>query len=420
MTSRRTVWIRKCRLDRSLLWASIPLCLVVIPPAVAAQDWATDPEFEIGRSPSAGATLWFVRQVRVSHDGSRVYVNEGEAYRSEVNRGRRVTVWSPGGSLLVEVGADGAARDFGLPLGIRLARDGFWVRYPSLLALFSDGGLLLETAGIRESALGRVNTLAVLDDRSGIGLTPVPRLDIRMGWAGGDPDVDDHLLHMSRAGDGWSWDTIAHLDARNEMMGVQAFGGSSPIPTQHFAAQPFPDSDLLYLDVISGTVGVVTRNGDPGEVGLHEIGIRGDTTWRRHVELPPVPIPAEVLGEAVEDVVEGITASPAPGAVLAGLPLNTLRRMVRDALHLPSQRPPVTRAVATASRELWLRSAELTDTLVVWYSVKRGDTNRPPRRVLLPVWYRLSDATDTHVWGIRHYEDGAAQVLGRRLIPPAR
>ena len=420
MTSRRTVGIREWPLDRLLLLALIPLCLVVIPPALAAQDRVTHPEIEIGDSPSVGATLWFVRQVRVRQDDSKVYVREGHAYAGEVNRGRRVTVWSPDGSLLAEAGADGAARDFGLPLWIRLARDGFRVRYASLFALYSDGGLLLETVELPASESGRVDMLAVLDDGSAIGVTPVPRPDVRMGWAGGDSDVDDHVLHMSRTGDGWSWDTIAHLDARNEILGVQAFGNSRPIPAQHFEGQPFPDNDLFYLDAMSGTVGVVTRNGLPGRVGLYEIGIRGDTTWRRHVELPPVPIPAEVLAEAVEQLVESITASPAPGAVLAGLPLDTLRRMARDALHLPSHRPPVTRAVATASGELWLRSAELSDTLVVWYSVKRGDTNRPPRRVLLPGWFRFSDATDTRVWGVRHYEGGAAQVLGRRRSGASR
>ena len=98
--------------------------------------------------------------------------------------------------------------------------------------------------------------------------------------------------------------------------------------------------------------------------------------------------------------------------------MDTLRRMVRDALHLPLHRPPVTRAIATASGELWLRSAEPADNVVAWYSVPRGDTDRPLLRVLVPAWFRLADATDTHVWGYRTYEDGAAQVLGRRLIPP--
>ena len=383
-----------------------------------AQEWTTEPEFEIGGSPDAGATLWHVRQVRVNRDGSRVYVNERQGPGSAVNRGRRVTVWLPDGSLLGEIGMGGETRDYGVPLGIRLAPTGFWVRYAPLFALFSDGGILLETVEHPQSEAGRVSALAVLDDRSLIGLTRVSRPDVRLGWAGGEPEADDHLLHVSQTEDSWSLDTIADLDRRNLVFGVRATGGSSPIPAQFFAGQPFPNTDLFYLDAMSGVVGIVTRNGVAGRVGLHEITIRGDTTWRRHLELPPVPIPPEVLEEEVKDVVESIASSPA--SALARLPLDTLRRMAREALHLPSHRPPVTRAIATASGDLWLRSAEPADTLVVWYSLPRGDTDRPPRRVLVPAWFRLADATDTHVWGYRTYEDGAAQVLGRRLVPVAR
>ena len=98
-------------------------------------------------------------------------------------------------------------------------------------------------------------------------------------------------------------------------------------------------------------------------------------TWRRRLGLPAVAIPTDVLQEAVEDVAEDITSSPAPDNALAKLPLDSLRRMVRDALHLPSHRPPVTAAIATASGEVWLRSAESSDTVIVWYALRRGDTN---------------------------------------------
>ena len=37
-----------------------------------------------------------------------------------------------------------------------------------------------------------------------------------------------------------------------------------------------------------------------------------------------------------------------------------------------------------------------SNTLNVWYSIERGDTVTPPRRVLLPEWFLVHDATDTH------------------------
>ena len=402
-----------------LIGATVPL--VALFPSAGAQEWTTEPEFEIGNSPAAGATLWHVRQVRVNRDGSRIYVNEGRGYGSGVSRAPRVTVWSPDGSPLVEIGREGENRDLGVPLGIRLGRSGFWIRYAPLFMLYSDDGSLVEEVGHPGLHTGDVNVFAVLADRSFIGLTRVSRLYDRLGWGGGEPDLDDHLIHVSPSRDGWRRDTIADLDRTNLLFGLRARSGSGPIPTNHFAGQRFSDTDLFYLDAISRAVGIVTRNGDPGEVGLYEITIRGDTTWQRQMELPAVPIPAEVFEETVENAVESVTSEPvAPGNALARLPLDTLRRMARDALHLPSHLPPVTRAIATVSGEVWLLSTERSDTLVAWYSLPRGDVDNPPRRILLPVWYRLADVTRTHVWGIRTREDGAAQVLGRRLIPTAR
>lgn len=412
MNKRRTPWLPVF----ALIAATLPPTARV----AEAQDWTTEADVEIGGRPEAGATLWHVRQVRVSRNGSRIYVTERQGYGKQAGLGRRVTVWLPDGSLLAEIGPEGGTRDFGAPLGIRLARSGFWVRFPSHLARFSDGGSLVETIEHPhvEVSGGSVSALAVLEDRSLMAVTRVSSLHERLGWSGGEPDTDEHLLHMTPGGDGWSWDTIADLDRSNLLLGVRARSRSSAIPAHHFGEQPFSDTDLFYLDPVSGIAGVVTRNGAPGEVGLHETTVRGETTWRRHLELPAVAIPADMLRRAAEDVVEGITASPSSDNALAKLPLDSLRRMVQNALHLPSHRPPVISAIATASGEVWLRSAESSNTAIVWYALQRGDANRPPRRVVVPVWFRLSDATDSHVWGSRAYQEGAAPVLGRRLVPP--
>ena len=407
---------------RSLVFALIATTLPAVARVAAAeaQDWTTEAEFEIGGRPDARATLWHVRQVRVTPDGSRVYVVEGQGYGNQPDRGRRATAWLPDGSLLAAIDSEGETGDLGVPIGIRLARDGFRVRYESVFALFSDDGALVETIAAPRTEVGRsrVEGLAVLEDRSLIGITRISMIDDRLGWLGGEPVLDDHVLHVSQTGDGWSWDTIADLDRRNQLLGLRDPNARGPVPDRFYRGQPFSDTDLFYLDPVSGIVGVVTRNGAPGAVEVHEITVRGDTTWRRRIELPPLPIPAEELQEAVEDVADGIKSGQAPERGLARLPLDTLRRMARDALHLPSHRPPVTAAIATASGELWLRSAESSDTVIVWYALRRGDTNRPPRRVVVPAWFRLADATNTHVWGFRTYDNGAAQVFGRRLVPP--
>ena len=401
------------------------LSAAVLPPAVGttaaqAQDWTTEAEFKIGGGPGTGTTLWRIRQVRVNPDASRVYVIERQGYGDEIDRGRRVTVWSPDGSLLAEIGPEGETRDFGAPLGIRLARSGFWVRYPSRLARFSDDGSLLETIEHPhvEVSGGGVIARAVFEDRSLLAMIRVSSPYERLGWSGGEPDPDEHLLHMTPGGDGWNWDTIADLDRRNDLFGVRARSRTSPVPSDFFSGQPFPDTDRFYIDPVSGAVGVVTRNGAAGEVGISEIDIRGDTIWRRRLNLPAVPIPAETLEDAVEDMMESITSSPGRDNALDRLPPDSLRSMVRNALHLPSHRPPVTAAIATASGEVWLRSAESSDAATVWYALRRGDADGPPRRVVVPAWFRLSDAADTHVWGFRAYKDGVAPVLGRRLIPP--
>ena len=50
------------------------------------------------------------------------------------------------------------------------------------------------------------------------------------------------------------------------------------------------------------------------------------------------------------------------------------------------------------------------------YAVRRGDMDEPPRRVLLPEWLRVHDATATHVWGIRRDPMDMQHVVGRRLV----
>lgn len=66
---------------------------------------------------------------------------------------------------------------------------------------------------------------------------------------------------------------------------------------------------------------------------------------------------------------------------------------------------------------LGIRFDDGTDTLRVWYALHRRDDVAEPRRVLLPEWFQLLDATRTHVWGLRSESENRSRVVGRRLVP---
>ena len=95
-----------------------------------------------------------------------------------------------------------------------------------------------------------------------------------------------------------------------------------------------------------------------------------------------------------------------------------VRDRIEEALLVPGEYLPAVRRLFTASSgQVWLLSYETSgDTLGVWYSVERGDTVTPPRRVLLPEWFLVLDATDTHVWGVWRDELDINYVVGRRLV----
>ena len=83
-------------------------------------------------------------------------------------------------------------------------------------------------------------------------------------------------------------------------------------------------------------------------------------------------------------------------------------------LSLPPRDPPV----LAASNEIWVRTPQLLDTLRLYFAVPRGDPAALPRRVLVPEWLWVTDATETHVWGVRWDTLGAPHIVGRRLVPP--
>lgn len=389
-----------------LVLASATGLISVTAPLAASQSWTTDPDFEIVGPSNSGGDGGFdlVRRVRVSRDGLRVHVVEASA--------RRITVWSPGGQLLLRLEGEGQLRALGRPWDVRLLPDGFWAMYDRHFARLSDDGTVLE---VLEYSMWGVE--AILEDRGILAHARLPSLAVMMRWREGEPPPEHQgVLHYSETGGDWTADTVAVLDVRRETLGIRFDDGSSPHPTATYVDQPFTDADLSYFDGARGRVGVVQRNGAPGQVLVTEITARGDTVWQRTLGLPPVPIRADL----VEDTVQHLTRSTAAAAQRLGQPITeaTARRLVEEALHVPEYHPAVAEVRATTSGELWLRSSEVSDAPeVVWYAVPRGDDDAAPRRVLLPEWFQLRDATDTHVWGVRYDEEIAPRVLGRRLVP---
>lgn len=368
-------------------------------PLGASQSWTTAPDFEIVAGRDGGFDR--VRRVRVSRDGLRVHVVEPLA--------RRITVWSPGGQLLLRLEGDGQLRALGRPWDVRLLPDGFWAMYDRHFALLSDDGAVLQ---MLEAAMW--GTEAVLADHSILALARLPPPAVMLGWTEREPPQHQAALRYNEAGADWITDTVAMLDVRRMTLGIRFDDGSSPFPEAMFATQPFTDADLSYFDGDGGFVGVVQRNSAPSEAIVTEITALGDTVWRRTLALPRVPIRADRAEEAVESV----ASSAGESAQRLGRPIPevTARSLAEDALYLPDYLPAVTEVWATTSGELWLRSAEISDTLEVWYAIPRRDDVATPRRVLLPTWFQLRDANETHVWGLRSGTDDGIRVVGRRLV----
>ena len=375
-------------------------------PLRASQSWTTEPDFEIIGPSDSGTNGGFGRvgRVRVSRDGLRVHVVEPLA--------RRITVLSPDGEILLRLEREEGLAGFGRPLDVRVLRDGFWATYERHFVRFSDNGSVLE---MLESLMPGAETL--LDDHTILARQRPPPPAVMLGWTEGEAAPEQAILRHAANHENRAVDTIAMLDVRRLALGIRFDDGTSPVPAAMFATQPFTDSDLGYLDGDGGIVGIVRRSGAPGLVAITEITARADTVWRRSLALPPVALRATQVEEAVRDLAGGAASS----AQRMGRPISeaTARRLAEEAVYVPEYLPAVAEARATASGELWLRSPEESGARRVWYAMRRHDDAAEPRRVLLPDWFQLLDATDTHVWGLRLDAESGVRVVGRRLVEGA-
>ena len=288
-----------------------------------------------------------VGSVRVSRDGTRIHVVEPLA--------GRLTVWSPGGQILLRLDGEGLSAGWGRPYDVRLLPDGFRARYDRHFVRFANDGVVLE---VQESSVPGAET--VLGDHSILARDRLPRPAAMLGWMEREALQAHAVLHYAGTPERRTADTVALLDVRRVALGIRFDDGSSPFPEAMFTTQPFADSDLSYLDGDRETVGIVRRNGAPGQVVVTEITARGDTAWRRSVALPPVPLRPGQVEEALQD----LAASAASSARRIGRPISdsTARRLAGEALYVPEYLPAVAEARITASGELWLRSPEGSQT----------------------------------------------------------
>jgi len=163
------------------------------------------------------------------------------------------------------------------------------------------------------------------------------------------------------------------------------------------------------------------RGRAPAESGRWAGGTGGDRGRRRHdiaAACRDIPGDARSGSDRVlrRSLGQELLTTGFAGIVL---PLPRPARRDRGGPLCPQPLPGARTVHGTASGEIWFRGFETEDSLSPWYAVSRDGTTPGLRRVLLPPGFSATDATDTHVLGIRRDELGVEYVVGRRLVPLA-
>ena len=387
------------------------------PPGPPPSEWVTEPDYKIGDAVAGDALFGIVPYLRVSPDGERVFVLE--AFDN------RLSVWTPSGARLFSVGRAGEGPgDFAMPYRIHFGDSWFYVRDQTRFTYFSDDGTLLKTVPNPPTSVGYrgfpIRFDALAPDGSFLGFASIGA-SVRLGLWGDDPIDSVPVFRVRESADGWAREPVFWHGIRNRSFSISYDGWLT------FAGQPFSVADQYLLEPGAGTVLVARVAGEhlgPGEAELfelaaaaHETRSPGDTVWRRRLQFEPIRLTPAMIEAAIDRLVKTYVTRAAEGE--AG---TRTRQSARDdiqaSVQVPGEHLPAVKKLFTASSgQVWLLSHETLDTLSVWYSVERGDTVSPPRRVLLPEWFLVHDATDTHVWGVWEDELDINYVVGRRLVP---
>ena len=380
-------------------------------------EWHSEPHYRIGDAVRGDALFGFVPYLRVNPRDGRVFILE--AYDN------RLSVWTPTGERLFSVGRPGEGPgDFAMPYRVHFEDSRFYVRDQSKFTYFSYSGSLLGTVANPPTSLGyqgfplRIHALTA--DGSFLG-RPSMGASIELGLFGDDPIDSLPVFSVRESADGWVRDIVYWHDIRNTNFALTYNDWLT------FPAQPFPVADQYELDPGTGTVLVSRVGGEhlgAGEAELLELsavadGERsvGDTVWHRRLAFEPLRLTPAMVDAAIDRIAERHVTRVEEGE--AGIRVRaSAREDIERSIHVPGEHLPAVKVLTTASSgQLWILSHETLDTLDVWYSVERGDDESPPRRVLLPDWFFVLDATDTHVWGVWRDELDINYVVGRRLVP---
>ena len=385
------------------------LALCASAPGQAAQQpnfgdtWISHPEFEFGEGPTGTgpAAFGIISTVRTIGD-SLLLVAEPMDFR--------ITIWTPGGRLVAQVGGPGEGPgEFSWTMSVGVHRDKFYVIDGARFTSFSHAGELLGTTPFPPSSLSfrgfGLGPEALLEDGSVLAIPEVGPA-ATWGFEGDDPIEMLPVFRLAQEGGRWRMDTIAMRDIRNRDFSVMGMHGG----------QSFGDYDLTFFEPVLGTVVLLRRNLGGGLVELVEINAGGDTVLQRRVATSPVTLKQDQIASFVDGLAQQMSKPGLPGSAS---PYRALRAAIEDAVYVPNPLPGARKVRGTASGEIWFRGFEKEDSLGVWYAVSRDSTKSGLRRVLLPPGFSATDASETHVWGIRRGELGVEYVVGRRLVPLA-
>ncbi len=309
-----------------------------------------------------------------------------------------------------------------MPYRVHFEDSRFYVRDQPKFTYFSYSGALLGTVSSPPTSLGYQGFPLKIDaltaDGSFLGNPNIGR-SVELGLFGNDPIDSLPVFSIRETSGGWVRDVVYWRDIRNTNFALY-YGHRLTFP-----GQPFTVADDYRLDPGAGTVLVAQVVGEhlgAGEAELFELSAMadgdrsvGDTVWHRRLAFEPIPLTPAMVEGAIDRVVErNVRVPEGEDSVRVR---ESARGNIEESVHVPEYLPAVKRLFLASSGQVWILSHETVDTLNVWYSIERGDDESPPRRVLLPDWFLVMDATDTHVWGVWRDELDINYVVGRRLVP---
>ena len=364
-----------------------------------SETWFTEAEHRFNSAPEQDVLLSHIVAVRADPYRDRVLVLDAQD--------AKVSVWTPDGSLDFVVGGHGEGPgEFRLPGRMEFVDSGSFYVPESFGSRFTsyapDGTLLGTVPGVPNSVRYRNYLLRVEAPTGDGGYFAVPQIGSRDFVERG---IESYPLLLVRRSDRGEWRTpepVFWLNSRNWQQPIELGEDMTG-----WVGQMFSDADLTSFGPDGVMVG--RRTGGAGVVELIELDADGDTVWLRRIEFEPRRLTPEMIREQGDYVLANIT--------IPGVSPLRLRQAWEEGLYKPEYLPAAKSMLLTASGEVWLTTYESSDTLAVYYAVRRGDMTGKPRRVLLPESLWLHDATETHVWGIRRDPLDVPYVVGRRLAP---